>query len=547
MKKRISMKNIITFLLVFSATIFNCPVSIAQLKGDGWASQAGGELVDHGTALVTDKAGNIYITGGFQSSSNFGSNHLEASGDTDIFLTRYDKSGNVAWSVRAGSDTLLNSSLSEYGNDVLIANDFIYVTGVFMSTANFHDRRVKSHGMEDIFLAKYTMTGELVWVRSAGGESQDIAYSLSADLSGNIYVAGSFQREAHFGVKTITAMNSTEMFLAKYNQEGDLVWIRQSKSELSGAGRKVKCADNYCLVAGEFEGAVTFGSDAIQNHDTKILLTKYHTNGDVAWVKTVASEGKASVEDLLVKEDHIYLTGSFFDKFNFAGKEFYSKGSKDAYIVKLNKNGVGLWGTSVGGAYMDTGASLTTNDEGEIFVAGNFQQTLDLGKAILHGHGADDVFIVSFKKDGEINRVESFGGSGQDQVQDISIIDKSICITGHYRDSIDIRGDKLTSKGSSDIMLARIDILNEDLNKEYQANIVILYPNPSKGSFNMESLASIKWVKFYNVHGQRLTSVELNPISEHLLEVKFKENFSGICFAETFVNGKIVVTKVIIE
>ena len=67
-----------------------------------WAKKAGGTSIEYVRNIALDKSGNSYITGQFGSSATFGSTTLTTSGGFDIFLAKFDNSGNVVWASKAG-------------------------------------------------------------------------------------------------------------------------------------------------------------------------------------------------------------------------------------------------------------------------------------------------------------------------------------------------------------------------------------------------------------------------------------------------------------
>src|ERR1700753_4402652 len=73
-----------------------------------------------------------------------------------------------------------------------------YVTGGFSLTSRFGKKTLTSTGGTDIFLAKFEDSGELRWLIQAGGPGDDVGNDLALDRDGNIYLAGSFTDSATF-------------------------------------------------------------------------------------------------------------------------------------------------------------------------------------------------------------------------------------------------------------------------------------------------------------------------------------------------------------
>ena len=128
----------------------------------------------------------------------------------------------VVWATSAGGEGL------DYGQAVAVdAAGYSYVTGAFYDSATFADGEgaLTSAGGSDIFVAKYDSSGDLVWANSAGGTSADVGYGIAVDADGNSYVTGSITGVATFGTVQIFGLGAEAVFVAKYDSSGNLVWV----------------------------------------------------------------------------------------------------------------------------------------------------------------------------------------------------------------------------------------------------------------------------------------------------------------------------------
>lgn len=96
-----------------------------------WAKSAGGTSADDAYSIITDASGNVYVVGYFQSSSiTFGSTTLTNAGAYDMFIVKYDASGNVLWAKSAGGTN------HDAANSVITdASGNVYVAGYFQSSS----------------------------------------------------------------------------------------------------------------------------------------------------------------------------------------------------------------------------------------------------------------------------------------------------------------------------------------------------------------------------------------------------------------------------
>ncbi|HHZ15495.1 MAG TPA: T9SS type A sorting domain-containing protein [Candidatus Cloacimonetes bacterium] len=132
-----------------------CDIFVAKLDQNGnwlWAAQAGGALDDTGIDIALDAAGNVYVTGAFESSATFGDHNLTASLGKigiDLFLAKLDPNGDWLWAVKAGGpliDIAFGLTPDGAGNT--------YVTGLCGPVASFGNHTVTANGFFNIFVAK---------------------------------------------------------------------------------------------------------------------------------------------------------------------------------------------------------------------------------------------------------------------------------------------------------------------------------------------------------------------------------------------------------
>ncbi len=537
------MNNNRTFLTLFTLLITSS-ASWAQQTNNTWSIKAGGSLLDISKAMSADLDGNIYITGGFQSTALFGDTKNMAGGDTDIFVAKYDKTGQLIWSTQAGSNTYIDNVLSESGTDVLVNNGALYVTGFFLDKAKFENQEISSKGSDDIFLAKYDLNGKLLWIKSAGGESQDIPYSLAADQSGNIYLTGSFQKEAHFDKQTITALNSTEMFLAKYNANGDLIWAKQSFSLKPSLGKVVRCQDDYCMVAGEFDGLLNLADTRLITTSPTVFVAKYSLEGEVLDATHLKGETEITVKDMLLEKNQIFLAGSFSESLNFSDKHIYSKGSQDVYLTKLDTKFNVIDVNSFGGTLLDEAAKILRTKKGEITLIGDFQGSISSNDDDFQGNGASDYFVFNLSNEGTFIGGNVFGGQGQDHVSSAIYVNDHIHTTGFFRESMMVNNQEITSAGMSDIMISKLDNLS-DLEEKYYHDVPKIYPNPSNNHFFVESSDDIITVQVYSMLGRLI--FEKDNVNLNSYKVELEGTPSGIYIIKTTTKHGSFENKLIIE
>ncbi len=158
----------------------------------------------------------------------------------------------------------------------------------------------------DIFVAKFSSDGALLWAKQAGGAAYDGGLGIALDPTGNSLVTGWFTDSATFGAgepneTRLTAVGSEDafvanddVFVAKYAPDGSLLWAKQASGHGVGVGVAVD-ADGNGLVTGGFSGSVTFGAGEPNETllltwgDSDIFVAKYAADGSLLWAKQAGS------------------------------------------------------------------------------------------------------------------------------------------------------------------------------------------------------------------------------------------------------------------
>ena len=213
--------NHIVRILIVAVLFMNCISTFAQTPDWQWANTAIGTHFEQGSNVAIDVAGNVYVTGFFTSTILTFGNYLLTNSDStgnesEIFIVKYNSSGNVLWAKSAGgkgSDDSQSIAVDALGN--------FYITGEFYSdTINFDSIYLvkDSISYNDIFLAKYDSSGNLIWAKRAGGTGSDESFYIKPDGFGNVYITGFFNSSIiNFDTITAISKGGYVVYIAKYN------------------------------------------------------------------------------------------------------------------------------------------------------------------------------------------------------------------------------------------------------------------------------------------------------------------------------------------
>lgn len=435
-------------------------LSLAVLPAAGqaqtveWAQSAGGTSIDQALGIAADAAGNSYVTGSYQGTATFGPFTITSAGSFDIFVAKYDSSGNVLWVRSAGG------TVDDWGFAIAVdAAGNSYVTGRFEGTATFGPFMLTTVGVfdEDIFVAKYDASGNVLWAESAGSTFFGNGLGIALDAAGNSYLTGQFSGAVSFGPFTITGGGS---FVAKYDTNGNALWA-ESASSSRGFSIAVDTASNS-YVTGQFGGTATFGPFTLTSAGGQdIYVAKYDASGNVVWARSAGG----TTDDQLFREAGIavdaagnsYVTGAFTGTATFGSFMLTSAGAEDIYVAKYDAGGTVLWAESAGGTSSnEVGAGIGVDVAGNSYVTGIYQGTAEFGSFTLITAGARDVFVAQYDGGGNVLWVRSAGGTAFDQGNAIAVDDDGTSyVAGVFQGTPTFGAFPLTSAGSADIFVAK--------------------------------------------------------------------------------------------
>ncbi len=403
-----------TFNLVASGD----DVFIIKLDFSGnlvWAVSFGGEYNENINSMVVDTIGNVYTIGEFIDTVDFdpgpGVFNLNSAGlASDVFMTKFDASGNFIWAKRVGGTSY------DRGSDLFVdAFGNVYATGDFEDNADFDPGpgtlNLFSAGGTDVFVMKLNALGNLVWAKRLSGNIDDESYSIALDKSGNVYTTGYFRETADFdpapGINTynLTSAGDRDVFISKLDNSGSFISALQIGGSLYDSGSEIHFDEfGNMLVTGFFSGTVDLDPSSgvfsltASTGNVSGFIVKLDSLSDFEW----AFEGSGfSSSKALDESGNIYTVGDFYFTSDFdpsAGVfNLSSEGNNDAYITMLDSSGNLLWAGKFGGVSLDNGESIAVDSE-YVYITGYFMDTgdYDLGPGIynLISQGSHDVFIL---------------------------------------------------------------------------------------------------------------------------------------------------------
>lgn len=379
-----------------------------------WAKREGLWAYDYGYGVTTDNAGNIYVAGKYEEvNANFSDTLIPCEGNHDIYLAQYSPSGNLNWIRTAGG------VLGDYATAVSCdGSNYVYIAGeiegvnsniIFQGSTT----TLTSVCFNDIFLAKYDLSGNLIWAKQAGWWHNEKALGITQDQAGNVYICGFFNDTTMFESTQILGYGKNDIFIAKYNSLGDFLWVKKAGSSERDEAKFIKCdpAGNV-YICGMYSDGCSFGTQTLAspNGYFNTFLAKYAPDGTLKWVKTSGGNYDDVAWGLTMDNaGKIYIGGEFNDALIFAGSQLSTTGSSDVFVACYDSLGTELWAKKAGGNYEDRARGIGS-DGTKIYITGQFSTSASFGTHVVTGSDTSEIFISALNNTGTFLWATSVGG-----------------------------------------------------------------------------------------------------------------------------------------
>ena len=363
----------------------------------GWAAQAtagaGNSII---FAVTTDTSGNVYVTGRYTAAMTFYSTNRTSSNSIPntsstiaCFLAKYSPAGDILW---AAEITCTVSVFGGYG----IATDSsgnVFVGGYYASAMTLYSTaRTSSNTLpfggagNDVFLAKYSSTGTVLWAARIASSGDDYGYQVATDLNGDVFITGDYSAVLQVysagsttAATTLPYVSPRRTFIVKYSSIGVVVWAAQIIGGAFGVAIATDSSGNV-LVTGYYSATTTFYS--INNVTNKTLthtgggdcfVASYTSSGSISWAAKIAStlldQGTGIATD---STGNVFAYGSvggaasvFNEGGTVVGATLAGAGS---FLAKYSSTGTVIWAVQITG--MTTPTGVATNGSGEILITG---------------------------------------------------------------------------------------------------------------------------------------------------------------------------------
>ena len=449
-----------------------------------FGSSGSGEDSAQSVHILSGGDADIYITGYFEDTINFGGGDITSNGGKDIFVLSLNKDGEYRWAYTAGG------AQDDEGASITMFDNFgnIYVTGYFKRTVDFGSGDITSNGNQDIFLLRLNESAgnyTFSWVKTYGGSRDDRGYGVHTKGGGPI-VTGVFRSSnLDFGGGSVGVGDTdTDIFVLALDMFGDYQNSMTISSDEScdESSRDIYVGPNYnsdhhitgfhtsnCTI--DFGGSIGELSSFGGGQD--ILMVRIGNNRLPA-VCVYAAGGSGNDRGLSVTVDsneNIYVTGIFRNTATFnrhplgqTAVTATSQGGSDMFVVKLNSSCELQWVYTAGGSENEFGYGIDVDRFDNVYVTGVFKSTVDFGGGNVTASGGDfDAFTLKLNSSGVFQWVRTFGDNpGDESANDVAAFQyyqtgqpccqtnyDNLITVGDFNGTVDFGNGNVTSNSSS--------------------------------------------------------------------------------------------------
>jgi len=469
-----------------------------------WLQSMGGAGIDTIERLSLSPNDQLYASGSFQGSAQFGTTIRKALGgesDQDLFMMEINPQGFPKTTVRFGSQAKESSSQIH-----IDTKGAIIFQGLLYDAALFGKTTFTFGGRSDTFLTKYrslpcpddqrncgngcvdvqenkthcgacntTCTGGQIcaigqcsvcsncpsWVKALGGLANEKIWQSTVDSKGNIYIIGQFEKSLQVDNTVLHASGASDIFVLKLDKDGALIWATKAGGTAQDVGQTLALdAQDNLFIAGYYSATARFGNNTqTSKGGVDVFVAALDADGKFKWVKSAGGAAADFTTSLDVNNSFVALTGYFYGTASFGTTTYKSKGNHDSFITLLDKQGAWKSTAVIEGTESIASWKIRLDTQSNIFVSGYYAGTATFGSKNHSAKKEGDIFITKLDKSGTFKWSLSAGGDGFDYGRGFALDNTgAIYLTGYFHGEAAFGTKTIKSKGSADVFVAKVSV-----------------------------------------------------------------------------------------
>jgi hypothetical protein len=334
---------------------------------------------------------------------------------TDFWVVKLDKNGAIQW------QKTYENTFDEDAQSIILTSDGGYA---LCGTANPYT------GTDDVIIFKISGTGVLQWQKQIGGTGADMGRQIAETPDGGFVITGTTSGTANGDFTGQTNHGGIDLFVAKLNSSGTLLWTKIYGGSRDEEGRFIRqLSDGNILVGGE---AASIDGDVTGNHSTLLRpdfwILKLTPTGTVIWKKCYGSTGLESAYNAFEKGNRYYVVGETVTTTN-AGDVSGLHDQNEIWMVVLDASGNLVRQKIIGGTgFIDKGRDIAPTLDNNIIIGG-FVEASD--GDFDGGNGNEDFALIKLDTLGNILWTKKYGGPFYDPAYSLAVnADSSYSLLG---------------------------------------------------------------------------------------------------------------------
>ena len=345
-----------------------------------WTKSIGGSGNDYCRDIVKMTDGGYLLVGHSYSNDDDVSENM---GFDDFWVVKITDDGSIEWEKSfggSGSDEAYAASPISDGGCILAG-----------STGSNDGDVSENKGLDDFWIVRLNASGDLVWERSYGGSSTDIAHSVFQTSDGDFVILG--KTLSNDG--DVSGNNGFyDFWVIKLTDSGELIWQNCLGGSYHDNGKcAIEASDGGIVLAGETASEDGDVSDFYGGW-SDVWLVKLSADGLLEWENSFGGSVDETPEKIIAPNEGGFMlicdTGTFY----MDGTT--SVAISDAWVIKVDDEGELEWEQRFGGSIQDTFYDFEEISPNQYIFAGRSRSS-DID--VPDFYGEDDYWLVKMKKD----------------------------------------------------------------------------------------------------------------------------------------------------
>lgn len=288
-----------------------------------------------------------------------------------------------------------------------------------------------------LFFCSSLSAQSVEWIKHWEHQAVASIKKVFTDQENNCYVAGTFSENWLNPSFNLTPVGGIDIFVAKLNTEGQIIWIRSFGSTRDDQVTSLKVsAKGNIFITGSYWIEMDLDStelNTIGSNANGGFIAQFNNDGQTNWAIPINGTGNKQINDIaLFDEEKFAIIGAFSNTIFVGNQSIQAQAETSTFIAKFHTFNQLSWINRLGTVGVVEGIGLDFLSDGTIAGVGNFQGVISTEKETIETNTEDnDVFIAAWNVEGNITWLRKAGGVNQDEVQDMEVFEDNIYLVGN--------------------------------------------------------------------------------------------------------------------